>query len=89
METMVSCALAERRRQNSKFFRAKTSNQSRRNILTSIKNESKEWLEEARLDDYIVTYFRNLFSAKQERGPLDFLSDLGNKLSDSMRTEMA
>lgn len=36
-----------------------------------------------------MAYFKNLYSANQDKGSLDFLSNLGNRLSDSMRTEMA
>lgn len=72
-----------------KFFHAKTFNIRQRNSLTFIKNDAKEQLDEARLDAHIVAYFKNLYSANQDKGSLDFLSNLGNRLSDSMRTEMA
>lgn len=58
----------------SKIFHAKASHRIRQNRIETLKNDEGEWLEVAWLDDHIVIYFNSIFSANEERGPIQWSS---------------
>lgn len=81
--------MVERGDKNSKFFYAKASNRRRRNIIVALKDDDGVWREGSRLDDLIVNYFRSMFLASGERGPMEFLSNIGSKISEQMHEELS
>lgn len=55
----------------------------------SLQNELGEWLEETRLNDHIVTHFRNKFSTSTDKGHMEILSSMGRWVIKSMSLELS
>lgn len=81
--------MAEREGKNSRFFHAKASNRRCRNPITTLKNDESEWLEGLQLDDLIVDYFKSIFSASEERDPMDFMSNIEKRVNEYMNEEFS
>lgn len=59
------------------------------NKITKLKNEEGSWIEGSPIDDHVVHYFQSLFSTSADRGSVDFLSMLGNKVATEMNSELS
>lgn len=66
----------------------KASSKRKRNGIEELKNDEGEGLSGTRLDNHIVDYFKSMFLASKERGPMEFLSNLENKVSEQMIGEL-
>lgn len=74
---------------NSKFFHVKFSSKWRKNSLITLKNEVGLWLEGDQLNAHIVDYFQTLFSTNTEKGPINFLSNMGWRITNAMNEYLA
>lgn len=74
------------------YFHSKASSRrekKKKRKIDEIKNEEGEGLSGTRLDNHIVNYFKSLFSASTDKGPMEFLSNLKNRVSEQIFGELS
>lgn len=74
---------------NKKCFHAKASARRKKNCIKKLQTEIGLWAEGENMETLIVDYFKNLCSASNQLGSMEFLSGLQIRISEKMNEELS
>lgn len=75
--------------QNTKYFHQKASQRKKKKSISRIKDDAGTWRTAHDRDEVIVDYFKNLFSATENRQYMEVVEGIEPKMTEVMQAHLA